>query len=204
MICGNVSPVAPHYCRAAKRCSKNEKPLGLPIPSIINLIGLFVIDRCWWYRTVFKTAKVDYSFRCFGIKTVSVVDVFYFSGFDVWKKLKKIKIKKNKRCLTKRMVFWYILFRLLRCQSEAQLSKLVFEIKGKGKKKKPKSEKILGKEISVEQRIERERGCAGWWIIALHCYFFFLIKVNVPKNKRNGTCFQNYWDQTPFGVFEIK
>jgi len=49
---------------------------------------------------------------------------------------------------------------LLRCQGEAQLSKLVFEIKGKGKKKKPKS-KIFGKEISVEQRIERERGRAG-------------------------------------------
>ena len=33
---------------------------------------------------------------------------------------------------------------------------LVFEIKGKGKKKKPKS-KIFGKEISVEQRIRGEK-----------------------------------------------
>ena len=143
VICDTISSVALHDCRAAKQCSKNEKPLGLPIPSIINLIDLFVIGRCWWYRTVFKTAKVDYSFWCFGIKTVSVVDVFLFFRFWCMKKLKKIKIKKNKRYLTKRMVFWYILFRLLRCQGEAQLSKLVFEIKGKGKKKKPKSEKSL-------------------------------------------------------------
>ena len=45
-MCGNVSPVAPHYCQAVKRCSKNEKPLGLLIPSIINLINLFVIGEC--------------------------------------------------------------------------------------------------------------------------------------------------------------
>ena len=73
-----------------------------------------------------------------------------------WNKNKNKKAKgawQNKR-------FCDIFFFACSALKQRDASELVFEIKGKGKKKKPKS-KIFGKEISVEQRIERERGRAG-------------------------------------------
>ena len=140
--CDSISPVAPHYCRAVKRCSKNEKPLGLLISSIINVTNLFVIGECWWHRMVIETAKVDYSFWCSGKKAVGLLTVLFFSVFDEWKKsLKKNKNKKAKGAWQNKR-FCDTFFFACSALKQRDANKLVFEIKGKGKKKKPKSKNL--------------------------------------------------------------
>ena len=131
-ICGTISPVALHYCRAVNGCSKNEKPLGLPIPSIINLINLFGTGGCWWCRTVFETAKGDYPLWCFGMKAVSVTDVLFF--FWRMKKTQKIKRKKAKDTWQNEQFFDIFFFAC--CDAKAKRSWANRSLKLKGRERR--------------------------------------------------------------------
>ena len=77
-----------------------------------------------------------------------------FTCESMWKKLKKNKEKKEKGAWQNKR-FCDTFFFACGALEQSDANKLVFEIKGKGKKKKPKSE-IFGKEISVEQRMKKE------------------------------------------------
>ena len=85
----------------------------------------------------------------------------------------KKKFKKKEKHLTKQTVLWYILQRLLR---NSMAGKMVFENKGKGKKKKnkPKSN-IFGKEN--KRRINQKKE-----IFAKAFYYTFVYHISFYKS----------------------